>query len=312
METRANHILVGSFVIVVVLLLLGSLLWLGKFGDERDVARFDIVFSESVIGLSKGSMVSYNGVPVGEVETLRVDPKNLARVLVRVRITGRELVRADTEATLGFAPVTGVADIRLSGGSLDQPVLWHADRIATIHASLSPLAALTASGKDIMSNINEAATRLGDLLSEQNIAHVHAVLGNVDRVTAALAREDQSIEQALRQLSEATGQLQGTLAGIEAAAQSVQTLMQGDARELLASSNATAKRLDALALQLETLVAENRSALSGFANQGLRQAGPTLDELRATLADLQQLASRWSRSDGVLVGSPQPREFRPR
>ena len=38
METRANHILIGSFVIGVVLLALGCLLWLGKFGSERDSA----------------------------------------------------------------------------------------------------------------------------------------------------------------------------------------------------------------------------------------------------------------------------------
>ncbi len=312
MDIRANHILVGSFVIAVVLLCLGSLLWLGKFGDERDAATFDIVFSESVIGLSKGSLVSYNGVPVGEVVSLAVDPKDLARVVVRVRISGQDLVRTDTEATLGFAAVTGVADIRLTGGSLASPRLYDEDQVPTIIASLSPLAKLAASGKDIMSSINEVAARLTALLSEENLAHVNAVLNNVDALTTSIAAERQELAAAMRQLVQVAGQARTTLEGMDDAARSVRTLMAGDARELIASSNATVRRLEALVVQLDALVAENRVAISGFSHQGLRKVGPALEELSATLASLQQLTEQLSRSDSPLLGSPQPREFQPR
>ena len=123
METRANHLLIGAFAIVVVLITLASLLWLARFGRDRNAGFYDIVFSESVIGLSRGSVVSYNGVPVGDVASLKVDAKDLSRVVVRVRIADPTLMRRDTEATLGFAAATGVADIRLSGGSLDSPQL---------------------------------------------------------------------------------------------------------------------------------------------------------------------------------------------
>lgn len=312
METRANHILVGSFVILVLLLCLGSLLWLGKFGDERDLARFDIVFAESVIGLSKGSMVSYNGVPVGEVESLAVDPGDLGQVRVRVRITGRELVRADTEATLGFAAVTGVADIRLSGGSLDSPPLYDPRKVAVLVASPSVLANLAASGKDIMSSINEVAARITELLSDDNVAHVRSVLEHVDELAGSLAAERQSLADAIRALSQASGQLHDALGGIEAAADSVRVLVAGDGRTLLANANATISKLDSLASQLDALVAENRGAVSGFTGQGLRQVGPVLEELRTTLDSVQRLSDQLSRSDGLLLGHPQPREFKPR
>ncbi len=312
METRANHILVGSFVIAVVLLCLGSLLWLGEFGGERDVARFDIVFAESVIGLSKGSMVSYNGVPVGEVESLAVDPKDLSQVRVRVRINGRDLVRADTEATLGFAAVTGVADIRMAGGSLDSPRLYDPDRIAVLVASPSVLANLAASGKDIMSSVNEVAARITELLSDENVAHVQRVLEHVDELAASLAAERQTLAEAIRALSQASGQLHDTLGGIGAAADSVRDLMASDGQALLANANATVEKLDALAAQLDVLVTENRSALSGFTGQGLRQVGPTLEELRVTLDSVQRLSDQLSRSEGPLLGQPKPREFKPR
>lgn len=311
METRANHILVGSFVVLMVLVTLGSLLWLGKFGDERDTARFDVQFSESVIGLSKGSLVSYNGVPVGEVEALRVDPGNLSQVLVRVRIKGQQLVRADTVATLGFAAVTGVADIRLEGGTLQSPVLYSSEHVAILKASPSTLAKLAASGKDIMSSINEVAARLTDMLSEENIAHVNTVLGNVDALTTSMAAEREALARAMSQLAEVATQAKQTLASIDSAAQSVQTLMSEDGRALLASTQATMQRLDALSLQLDALVKENRGAIAGFTQQGLREVGPALDELRATLATVQQLSNQLKRSSSPLLANPQPREFKP-
>ena len=312
METRANHILVGSFVIAVVLLTLGSLLWLGKFGGERDSVLCDIVFAESVIGLSKGSVVTYNGVSVGEVVSLAVDPTDLARVVVRVRINERNLVRADIEATLGFAAVTGVADIRLSGGSQDSPPLFHDGEVPIIIASPSPLAKLTASGQNIMVNINELASRLTELLSEENIARVNSVIVNVDRLTASVSEERQALAAAIRQLSQASGDVQNVLGSIDGTAQSIRGLMDGEVRTLLVSTNAAVERLDTLTGQLNGLVEENRAAVSGFSQQGLRQVAPALEELRITLAALQQLSEQLSRSDSVLLGSPQPREFKPR
>ncbi len=312
METRANHILIGSFVIGVVLLALGCLLWLGKFGSERDSALYDIAFAESVIGLSKGSVVSYNGVAVGEVVSLAIDPKDLTRVVVRVRINGRDLIRRDTEATLGFSAVTGVADIRLAGGSLQSPQLHDGRDVPMLTASPSALSKLAASGEDIMVNINEVAARLSDLLSPQNVAKVESVLGNVDALVASVGHERETLAEAIRQLSTASVQLQSTLASIDGAADSVRGLMDGEARALLSSANAAVEKLDALSAQVDGLVAENRAAVSGFSHQGLRQVGPALEELRATLASLQQLSEQLSRSDSALLGNPQPREFKPR
>ncbi len=311
METRANHLLIGGFAIAVVLVTLASLLWLGKFGGDHNVAFYDIVFSESVIGLSKGSVVSYNGVPVGDVVSLAVDPKDLARVVVRVRIGDPGLMRRDTQATLGFAAVTGVADIRLSGGSLDSPKLTGDKGVPVITATLSPLAKFTASGEDIMVNINEVVTRISELLSTENRAHVSAVLNNLDALATTLGEERQALGEAIRQLSTASGQLQSTLASIEGAARSAQSLMSGQGGPLVAELRQTVEKLDALAASLDGLVKDNRSAVNSFSQQGLRQVGPALDELRATLTSLRALSEQISRSDSPLLGNPQPREFKP-
>ncbi|MGH8115604.1 MAG: MlaD family protein, partial [Rhodanobacteraceae bacterium] len=59
METRAHHVLIGAFTLVVVVLGLLFALWLGKASLSRQHHYYDIVFTEAVTGLSKGSPVQY-------------------------------------------------------------------------------------------------------------------------------------------------------------------------------------------------------------------------------------------------------------
>ena len=67
METRANYFLVGLFVVVLSLGLLGFVIWLAKFQLDTSVAHYDVVYQGSVTGLKQGSAVRFSGVKVGEV-----------------------------------------------------------------------------------------------------------------------------------------------------------------------------------------------------------------------------------------------------
>ena len=96
METRARHVLIGLFTLAAAVLAVLFALWLGKSQSERDFHTYDIAFAEAVSGLSRGSTVEYNGIRVGEVTDLRLDPKNPKNVYARVRIESGAPVRTDT------------------------------------------------------------------------------------------------------------------------------------------------------------------------------------------------------------------------
>ena len=82
METRANYLLVGSFVLGLALALVLFLAWIAKIelGDGQPVYR--IFFTGSVTGLKDGSPVRYRGVPVGSVTDIRIDPANVEQIEV--------------------------------------------------------------------------------------------------------------------------------------------------------------------------------------------------------------------------------------
>ncbi|HIP77225.1 MAG TPA: MCE family protein, partial [Kiloniellaceae bacterium] len=117
METRANYIMVGLFVLLLAFGLLGFVLWLAKFQFEQEFARYDIVFESAVTGVKEGSAVRYQGVRVGEVISVDLDEDRPTAIRVRIEVEKRTPVRADSKATLELEGLTGGRYVLLTGGS---------------------------------------------------------------------------------------------------------------------------------------------------------------------------------------------------
>src|SRR6201996_9315882 len=87
METRSNHVLVGSVVLILLAVLALFVVWITRFG-ATDEKEYDIFFKQSVDGLAKGSAVTFSGVPSGQVKQIefwKPDPQ-----FVRVRISVKD------------------------------------------------------------------------------------------------------------------------------------------------------------------------------------------------------------------------------
>ncbi|WP_440223888.1 MlaD family protein [Dokdonella sp. MW10] len=312
METRAHHLLIGAFAIAAFVVGLGFVLWLSKTSADREFGWYDVVFTEAVTGLSKGGLVQYNGIKVGEVTQLSLDPKDPRNVIARVRLDANTPVRTDTVAKLGMLGVTGLAFIQLSGGTPDSPPLLPTDAnpVPVIRAEESALAKLMASGEDIVTSVNEALVRVGQLLSKENVAHVSATLRHVDEIASTVAEQRGEMAQALQQLAGASGELKATLVTLNQMAQTTNKLVSEDARAVLQAVDKAIASIERVANSTDALLVDNREALTSFTDQGLRQVGPTLVELRETLRSFKQLGDQLGSSNTLLLGRDQPREFK--
>lgn len=123
METRANHLFIGAFVLVVVVGMLGFVAWLAKVDIDREFNAYHIFFEGSVTGLSSASNVLYRGIPVGTVNEVIIDPDDSSRVRVTVEVAANTPIREDSVATLELQGITGVTLIQITGGSADSPQL---------------------------------------------------------------------------------------------------------------------------------------------------------------------------------------------
>lgn len=314
METRAHHVIIGAFAIGVFVLALGFVLWLSKSSIDREFEYYDIVFNEAVTGLSKGGLVQYNGIKVGEVTQLSLDKDDPRKVIARVRLDSHTPIKQDTRAKLGLLGVTGVAFIQLSGGSPDSPPLrpTAGNPVPVIPSEESALSKLLASGSDIVTSVNDILIRATDMLSEENVERVSQTLAHLEAITGTVDEQRDELGIALRQLAEATGELKKTLTTLDTMATTTNELMTKNAREVLESATRALESVDKVANSTNRLIGDNSASINAFSEQGLRQLGPTIAELRETLRSLKQVSDRLGTSNSVLLGRDQPKEFEAR
>ena len=307
METKAHHVLIGAFTLVVAVLAVLFALWLGKTSINRQHHYYDIVFTEAVTGLSKGSPVQYNGIQVGEVSQLKLDPHDPRKVFARIQVSADTPIKTDTRAKLGLLGLTGSAFVQLTGGApSSQPLMPTPDNpVPRIKSETSALSALLSSGSDVVTSLNGILDRLGKIVSQENVVRINQTLENINQTTGTLAAERDDLKTLIQQAAEASKQLNTTLAGAS-------QLVNGPGRETLESARRAMDSLAKTTATLNQLLSDNQASLqSGM--RGVDQIGPTLREMRATLRDIHQLTSKLQANPaGYLLGREQPAQFTPR
>lgn len=308
METRANYVLIGSFTILVMAFLFGFILWAAKYSSDATWDRYQVIFNEPVTGLSEGSSVQYNGISVGTVEQLKLDPNDPRRVVAQLKLKDEAPVKVDTRAKMSQSGIAGSPFIQLTGGSPSAPRLV-ADKRNEIPVILTEPSAL----QNIADTANMLVARLDKALSEDNIARISETLENLRATTASISDQRDDIEKLISNARLASDDLRTMLAQVNGSVQKVD-------REVLARLPATMDKLDAAIASFEAagnnanaLVSENRAPINQFTRDGLQQLGPTLGELRMLIRDLRQITDRLdSNPAGYLLGREQPKEFTPK
>ena len=119
-----NYALVGAFVVVLGAVLIAGVLWLASGGTLQKKYDFYLaIMDESVAGLNPDAPVKYNGVDVGKVREIQLDPGNPERVNLLFAIDRGTPIKVDTVAVLKTQGLTGIAYVELSGGARDAPPL---------------------------------------------------------------------------------------------------------------------------------------------------------------------------------------------
>ena len=312
METRARHVLIGLFTVLATVLALLFTLWLTQ-QSERDFHFYDIAFEEAVTGLSRGSTVEFNGIKVGDVIDLRINPKDPRNVYARVRVESTAPVRTDTKARLVPVGITGTSLIRLTSGEdpNSQPLVSTDVSIPTIMATPSPMSKLLAGGEDVLYNFNELLIGARNLFSQDNVASLSKTLAHLEQTTSALADKQQGMNAALANFSKASAEANRAFAEMNKLMQSGDKLANGELKQSLARANAAMASFESSMGTLDALVKDNRGAIDSGA-RGVAQLGPTMTELRGTLSSVQGVVRQLDNDPaGYLLSREPMKEFKP-
>jgi phospholipid/cholesterol/gamma-HCH transport system substrate-binding protein len=202
METRANYALIGAFTIAVVFAAFGFVFWFSGPSTTAQYKTYQIVFSGSVSGLTRGGAVEFDGLKVGEVTQLGISEEDPSRVDVLVNIDKKTPIKIDTKARLESAGFTGVKTVALVGGTPRAPVLAAAPGQAypRIEAEGSDLQNIIDSVQRLSKKATDALDKVDKLL-DANSATISQTLQNAETFTKALADNSENIGSVMKDMA---------------------------------------------------------------------------------------------------------------
>ena len=123
METRANYVAVGAFVLIMLAGVFVSAIWLLRIQFRAEYAYFETHFEGPVTGLGKGAAARLNGIDIGRVEEIEFDPDDPKQVIVILEVRAGLTIHSDAVTSLETQGLTGVSYVEISGGTKGAPAL---------------------------------------------------------------------------------------------------------------------------------------------------------------------------------------------
>lgn len=316
METRANHVWVGA---VTLLLLAGAavfFVWLARLG-ETNRKEYDIFFEQSVGGVAEGSVVTYNGVPVGQVTDISIWDKDPEFVKVRIRLEKDTPIHVGTEASVS-ASFTGVSNISLAGGRSNLPLITcetttcEEDEIPVIPPAPGAIGEILASAPLLLQRLATLTDRLTRVLDDDNQNSIAGILRNTDAISGELARTSPEVQRTLVELQGTLNQSTATLAAFETTLEGVNTVVERDGAQITEDLGRTLASARDAAASLEAALANVEPVTQQLTQETLPAATATMEDLRVTSETLRNLTERLeTQGAGSLLGGPPLPDYEP-
>lgn len=339
MERSASHLVVGSFMLLLIAGLAGLVVWLARLGEPEQDRYYYIYFRGAVTGLQTGSPVRYRGVPVGSVKQIEIDAQNVELIEVTVALNPTTPVKIDTVATLQLQGITGLSFVQLQGGTQEAALLQPAPgkRRAVIPSVPSPFERLIESAPSLLMQLDTLATRAADLVNDQNQEAIATILNNLketsttllagsERINRTLAGSEEVMEN-VKQAAEGIAQLtkggEKMIATLTTTFQQIggdtrQTMAElrtttgafsTDARQLIAEARAAAAAIGRSAAEIQALARDARDPVRNLARGGLIEVGELVVETRGLVTALSRVITLIERDPARFLFGDQQKGF---
>jgi phospholipid/cholesterol/gamma-HCH transport system substrate-binding protein len=231
METKANYTIVGFFTIAVIVAAFAFVYWMSQFGRGGQMVELVVSIPGSANGLSVGSAVRFNGIPVGSVRSLAINANDPRYSIAVTEVSADAPVLTSTKAMLEVQGLTGAAYIELSGGNKGEPSILRKaldeGTSAQIQAEQSSVTSLLATADKIMDRADDAIGNIQGFVTDVR-GPLTGTITNAERFSKSLADNSEGIDQFLESVSalstsinSAAEKLDSTLTSADALVKSV-------------------------------------------------------------------------------------------
>jgi len=310
METRSNHVLVGSVVLILLAVLALFFVWISRAGGKTE-KEYDIFFKQSVDGLNKGSMVAFSGVATGQVKSIQLWKPDPQFVRVRVTVDDETPILEGTTATIQGS-FTGTSTVQLDGAAKGAPEIKCPEEnpkaacplgVPVIPTKPGGIGALLSSAPQLLERISTLTERLTEMLSDKNQQSITGILANTNRLTAALADRGPELAATIAetritlQKAGVAAQQIGELAG------STNSMINSDVRPAMKNLNGAIASAQHSMETLDAAVGDARPGLQAFSKQTIPEVGQLVRDLRVMSQALSSVAEKVDQNGaGSLLG----------
>ena len=258
---RATNLVIGTTTLAVIGAAFAGLLVYQKIHGVRNQGPLRIVFNGSASGLRRGGTVIFDGVPAGQIRSIKLESPS--KIVALVMIDNSAPIRKDTTVGIEFEGLTGVADIALVGGTAAAPPApLDADGVPVLTADWSEQQSIT----DTLHNV--------DHFLIDNRQTIRDSLLSFETYTASLKSKGEAIDDILAKVDDGFAGFDSTMARINNA---IPGFADGKADELFEKLKSLRELADTYKQKSVTFMEEGRRMLSDVsegANNFARKIDP--------------------------------------
>ncbi|MCB5264780.1 MAG: MlaD family protein [Candidatus Cloacimonetes bacterium] len=174
MVSKATKIRLGVFLVAGAVLVL---IFAAAVAGNKLTQKWDSYYIEfidyPVSGLQVGGIVNYQGIKVGRVAEVKIDPKNVNKVIVKIDIEPGTPIKVDTEAVLSTALLTGIKAVEIKGGTNEAKNMAPGSQIRSGSTLIDDI---SERAMTIVEQVELIAANIGKLTNDENQRHISKIL----------------------------------------------------------------------------------------------------------------------------------------
>ena len=317
MENKAHYALIGTFILVALFAVIAFVAWLSNAQFDQKFDEYEISFQGGVQGMSQGSEVRFNGLKVGDVTRLRIDPNDTNAVLVDIEVATDTPIDTKSIGRMEPLGLTGLNYIQIVPGGEGFPLIKELPGRGPYRlvGEASRIDVLLGGGGSVIEAAQSALARVNTVMSEQGIADFHDILSNINQITGNLRDLDvdpELIERTLLAIEQAAKDVSIASLAVDVSAEEFDKLVLNDVKATLARAEVSMGELDKALGSIGTaadgtdgLITDTRDAVNRLSNSGLTDMEETIDGMRRVVEALARVTESLEQNPRAFIAGTQ-------
>ena len=300
MDTKVNYSVVGLFVILLGATAIMLFLWLSAFKHHQTYNTYLVYMYEEVSGIGPQTPVRFNGVKLGYVQEIALNPLDPQQVILTLKIKKETPVTTSTIATLRSEGIMGIDYVALKALTATAPPLMvkPGKRYPVIPSEPSLLMKLSTALEEITKTIKELSDNIGKVFDEKNRQAISVSVANLQKITTILVANSQNTNSTMASMKR-------FMSNSAKASEQLPAIMR-QLNSTLTSIKLTAHQFDITGQSIKLMMRDAHTTMQNVTTQMAPSVQQLLDKLNVMTDHLQQLSRDLEHNPSILVRGKYP------